>query len=121
MPYPILNAVCGPSKPGSKLPTGNQELKDLNPCPLNACCNVWGQCGISGEFCAVKKSESGNPGTSGLQNGCVSSCGMEITNKNEASASFGRVGYYETWNFNGKCLNMHVENANTDGSYTIIH
>ncbi|KAK3939523.1 hypothetical protein QBC46DRAFT_459640 [Diplogelasinospora grovesii] len=121
MPYPIQNAVCGPTKPGSTPPTGTQELKDLNPCPLNACCNLWGQCGISGDFCTEKASASGNPGTSGLQNGCVSNCGMEIKNKDAAPASYGRVGYYETWNFNRPCLNMRVDSANTDGSYTVIH
>jgi hypothetical protein len=122
MPFPQSNAICGPTKPGSTQPTGNRELKDINPCPLKACCNVWGQCGISGDFCTEKKSASGNPGTSGLQNGCVSSCGMEIVNKKDAPKDgFGRIGYYETWNFNRPCLNMHVENSNTDGTYTIIH
>ncbi|KAK3360576.1 killer toxin alpha/beta [Lasiosphaeria hispida] len=121
MPFPIPNAVCGPTKPGSKAPTGKENLKDLNPCPLNACCNVWGQCGISGDFCTEKKSASGNPGTSGLQNGCVSNCGMEIRNRDSRPSSFGRIGYYESWNFQRKCLRQHAENANTDGSYTIIH
>ena len=77
--------------------------------------------GISGDFCTEKKSTSGNPGTSGLQNGCVSNCGIEIKNKGTAPKSYGRVGYYETWNFNRPCLKQQVENANTDGSYTIIH
>ncbi|KAL2256898.1 hypothetical protein VTK26DRAFT_958 [Humicola hyalothermophila] len=121
LPYPQKRAVCGPTKEGSKPPTGDQELKDLNPCPLNACCNVWGQCGISGDFCTEKESSSGNPGTSGLRNGCVSSCGMEIVNKGEPASPFGRIGYYETWNFNRICLWQHVENANTDGTYTILH
>jgi hypothetical protein len=49
LPFPQQGAVCGPTKEGSKPPTGDQELKDVNPCPLNACCNVWGQCGISGQ------------------------------------------------------------------------
>ncbi|KAK3317910.1 killer toxin alpha/beta [Apodospora peruviana] len=123
MPYPFPNAVCGPTVPGTRRPEGegNTKIPDLNPCPLNACCNVWGQCGISGDFCTEKKSETGNPGTSALRDGCVTKCGMDIRNKDEAPGSFGRVGYYETWNFNRDCLNMHVENSNTDGSYTIIH
>jgi hypothetical protein len=50
MPFPIPNAWCGPTKRGSKPPSKGQELKDLNPCPLNACCNIWGQCGVSGDF-----------------------------------------------------------------------
>ncbi|KAK0724371.1 glycoside hydrolase superfamily, partial [Lasiosphaeris hirsuta] len=121
MPFPIPNAVCGSTKPGSKAPAGKEAIKDLSPCPLNACCNVWGQCGISGDFYTEKKSPSGNPGTSGLQNGCVSNCGMEIKNKGSPPSWYGRIGYYESWNFQRKCLRQHVENANTDGSYTIIH
>ncbi len=122
MPFPVSNAVCGPTKPGSTQPTGDKQLKDINPCPLKACCNVWGQCGINSEFCTEKPSASGNPGTSGLQNGCVSSCGMGIVNRdNGPRDGFGRIGYYETWNFHRDCLRMHVENSNTDGSYTIIH
>lgn len=31
----------------------------LNPCPLNACCNVWGQCGISSEFCTPSPADTG--------------------------------------------------------------
>ncbi|KAL8413204.1 hypothetical protein RB594_004724 [Gaeumannomyces avenae] len=120
MPAKQKGAVCGPTKENATGPDPGKALKDMYPCPLNACCNVWGQCGISGDFCTEKNSTSGNPGTSGLQNGCVSSCGMEITNVDKPS-SFGRIGYYETWNFNRKCLWQHVENANTDGTYTIIH
>ncbi|KAK4186790.1 hypothetical protein QBC35DRAFT_464390 [Podospora australis] len=121
LPFPQKGAVCGPTKEDSKLPEGDKELKDLNPCPLNACCNVWGQCGISGDFCTEKKSSSGNPGTSGLRNGCVSSCGMDIVNKGPEVKPFGRIGYYETWNFNRECLWQHIENSNTDGTYNIIH
>ncbi|KLU90375.1 hypothetical protein MAPG_09337 [Magnaporthiopsis poae ATCC 64411] len=120
LPFPIANAVCGPTKPGTTKPSGGKKLADLNPCPLNACCNVWGQCGINGEFCTQKNSSSGNPGTSALRNGCVSSCGMDIV-QSSAPASFGRVGYYESWNFNRECLHQLVEGANTDGTYTIIH
>lgn len=120
MPAKQKGAVCGPTKENATGPDPGKELKDMYPCPLNACCNVWGQCGISGDFCTEKKSSSGNPGTSGLQNGCVSSCGMDIVNVDKPS-SFGRIGYFETWNFNRDCLWQHVENANTDGTYTIIH
>lgn len=121
MPYPQRGAVCGPTKEGTTAPTGNQQLKDLNPCPLNACCNVWGNCGISGQFCMEERSSTGNPGTSALRDGCVSSCGMDIRGTTGPVASFGRIAYYETWNFNRTCLWQHVENANTDGSYTMVH
>ncbi|KAJ5159039.1 uncharacterized protein N7500_008690 [Penicillium coprophilum] len=121
MPAPIANALCGPTKPGSKKPTDDTELADLNPCPLNVCCNIWGQCGINQEFCLKEPGPSKNPGTSLHQNGCVSSCGTKITNKGTAPAQYGRVGYYETWNFDRECLNLRAQNANTDGSYTHMH
>jgi hypothetical protein len=123
MPATYDNAVCGPVKPGTQPPTNSSvNLADLNPCPLKACCNVWGQCGITGDFCTVFKSPTGNPGYSPPgKNACVSSCGQDIVNKDKPPASFQRVGYYETWNFNRPCLNLRVANANTDGSYTHIH
>jgi hypothetical protein len=46
---------------------------------------------------------------------------MEIKGKTDPMANFGRIAYYETWNFNRPCLWQHVENANTDGTYTIVH
>lgn len=123
MPAPVENAVCGPQKPGSKRPTDGTIIEDINPCPLNACCNIWGQCGISGDFCIEKRGPFNNPGTAppGV-NGCVSSCGMNITNDRQPTQTdYGRVGYYETWNMDRPCLKMRVFEANTDGSYTKIH
>ncbi|KYK56202.1 hypothetical protein DCS_08170 [Drechmeria coniospora] len=120
MPAPVANAVCGPTKPGSEPPRDNQTLADLNPCPLNACCNIWGQCGISGDFCVEERSKTDNPGTSpSRMNGCISNCGMDIIST--PAVGFGRVGYYESWNFNRSCLHLRASSANTDGSYTIIH
>lgn len=116
LPFPISNTQCGPTKPETQKPGPGVKLKDLNPCPLNACCNVWGQCGITSDFCTVKESSSGNPGTSGLQNGCVSSCGMDIISSSKPPASFGRIGYYESWNFGGPCLHQFADNANTVSS-----
>lgn len=40
LPAPMENAICGPTKPGTKAPADGEKLEDLNPCPLNACCNV---------------------------------------------------------------------------------
>lgn len=124
MPAPIENAVCGPQKPNSTRPTDGRFIGNINPCPLNACCNIWGQCGISGDFCVEERGPLGNPGTAppGV-NGCVSSCGMGITNDREypQHGDFGRVGYYETWNMDRDCLRLPVAGANTDSSYTIIH
>jgi LysM repeat protein len=40
MPAPLDNAVCGPQVPGTEAPTNGTALADLNPCPLNACCDI---------------------------------------------------------------------------------
>lgn len=122
MPAPVSNAICGPTKPGTERPTDGTDLADLNPCPLNVCCNIWGQCGITTEFCIEERGPSGNPGTSPPKtDGCVSSCGTEITNNDDAPSSFSRIGYYETFNFNRPCLHLRAQNANTDGTYTHTH
>ncbi|OLN89004.1 Killer toxin subunits alpha/beta 6 [Colletotrichum chlorophyti] len=120
MPAPVSNAVCGPTVLDTKPPKDGEKLADLNPCVLNVCCNIWGQCGTTKDFCTVSKSETGNPGTAepGVH-GCVSNCGMEIVNNKEAPSTFRKVGYFEAWNFNRKCLNMHV--GRIDDSYTHIH
>ncbi|KAL2831314.1 hypothetical protein BJY01DRAFT_240141 [Aspergillus pseudoustus] len=122
MPAPVANAVCGPTKPGTERPTDGTPIKDLNPCPLNVCCNIWGQCGINEEFCIEKRGPAGNPGTSPPKtNGCVSSCGVDIHNTEASPIGYGRIGYYESWNFNRNCLWLRAANANTDFSYTHIH
>ena len=36
------DAICGPQKPGTVMPTDGTRLADMNSCPLNACCNGWG-------------------------------------------------------------------------------
>lgn len=45
LPAPMSNAVCGPTKPGTKAPPAGVDFVTLNPCPLKACCNIWGSCG----------------------------------------------------------------------------
>ena len=42
MPAEVSDAQCGPQVPGTKPPKDMSELADLNPCPLNACCNTFG-------------------------------------------------------------------------------
>ncbi|KAJ3454769.1 hypothetical protein MRS44_013369 [Fusarium solani] len=80
-PLPVNNAVCGPQKPGLALGANVESISDLaklNPCPLNACCNVWGQCGNSPEFCTPADSSTGNLGTwTPGKAGCISNCGRE--------------------------------------------
>ncbi|KAH8901597.1 glycoside hydrolase [Thozetella sp. PMI_491] len=122
LPNPYDNAQCGPVLPGTTYPTDGTAISDLNPCPLNACCDVWGQCGITPEFCTVYKSPTGNPGyTPAGKAACVSNCDTNITNTGDAPSSYGRVGYWESWNFDRPCLNLQARHANTDGTYTIVH
>jgi chitinase len=109
MPAPISNAICGPQVPGTERPDNMSDLIDLNPCPLNACCNVWGQCGITEEFCIVHESETGAPGTAEPgSNGCISSCGIDIVNNDDPPQNFMRVGYFEAFNMERPCLHMLV-------------
>lgn len=42
MPAEVSDAQCGPQVPGTKPPKDMDKLADLNPCPLNACCNKFG-------------------------------------------------------------------------------
>lgn len=121
MPQTIDNAVCGPLKPGSEPPSGDQTLADLNPCPLNSCCTRWGQCGITPEFCTNETGSTGNPGTAPTgKNGCISNCGTDIKNNDAGPSSPISVGYYESWNFDRPCLNMRADNVDTS-KYTHYH
>ncbi|KAK0661204.1 hypothetical protein QBC41DRAFT_368572 [Cercophora samala] len=115
MPTVDETAVCGPTVLGTKRPANNTALADLNPCPLNVCCNHWGQCGLSHEFCSITKSTTGNPGTTT----CVSNCGNEII-KSPPPASQLRIAYFEAWNGNRPCLRMNVDQIDTS-KYTHIH
>ncbi|KAM7213574.1 hypothetical protein V8F06_011071 [Rhypophila decipiens] len=119
MPASVSNAVCGPTVPNTAKPANGSDLASLNPCPLNVCCNVWGQCGLTDDFCIEQKSKSGAPGTSALKNGCVSSCGMDIK-KGTPVANVIRIEYFEAWNGNRPCLRSHVTNYKHVG-YTHIH
>ncbi|PTB66103.1 glycoside hydrolase family 18 protein [Trichoderma citrinoviride] len=125
MPAPVSNAVCGPQKPGTVKPGQVKdafELAKLNPCPLNSCCNVWGQCGIDPLFCTKADGPTGNPGTAPAgSNGCISNCGTGIVNNAKSpSGGFQRIGYYEAFNWERPCLHMESKLANTD-KYTHMH
>lgn len=109
MPAPVSNAVCGPQVPGTERPADMSGLADLNPCPLKACCNIWGQCGITQDFCIPSPADTGAPGTARPgSNGCIASCGMDIVSNGSPPASFMRVGYFEAWNLDRPCLHMLV-------------
>ena len=121
LPAPQSNAICGPTKPGTKAPKGDIKIQDLNPCPLNACCNIWGQCGITPEFCTAEKGPTGNPGTAPSgHNGCISNCGTSVTNNKDVPKSFRHIGYYESWNWDRPCLNMRADSIDTL-YYTHVH
>ncbi|EFW98972.1 class 5 chitinase chi100 [Grosmannia clavigera kw1407] len=119
MPAALANALCGPQKPGTTVPTsGTHNLSSLNPCPLNACCDVWGQCGITKEFCT--DTNTGAPGTamSGT-NGCISNCGTDIV-QGSAPAQFIKLQYYEAFGMDRDCLYQDLSQLNLS-EMTHIH
>ncbi|ODA83589.1 hypothetical protein RJ55_02104 [Drechmeria coniospora] len=121
-PQPVRNAVCGPQVAGTKKPSSgsSDDWVKLNPCPLSVCCNIWGQCGTTDDFCRVSKSKTGAPGTSEPgKNGCISNCGREIVKGSPVTKPM-RVAYFEAWNVNRKCLRMDVDQIDTN-KYTHIH
>ena len=121
MPASVPVAICGPQKPGTSPPKGSVALADLNPCPLNACCNIWGQCGITPEYCVAETGPTGNPGTAPPgKNGCISNCGYDIIVRDETPPAFRTVTYYESWNWDRPCLNMRLDRIDTT-IYTHIH
>ncbi|KAH6656191.1 chitinase [Plectosphaerella plurivora] len=120
MPNTISNAICGPQKPNGES-RGNKKLADMNPCPLNVCCNFWGQCGMDRDFCVEAPADTGAPGTlKPGANGCIANCGMQITNNKEGPASFSHIAYFEAWNKERDCLHMDVTDIDTK-KYTHIH
>jgi chitinase len=121
-PFPAADpkATCGPTKPGTQRPStgASKDWTLLNECPLKACCNIWGNCGMSDDFCINKS--TGPPGSSSGVNGCVANCGLAITNNKKAPAQFRKVGYFEAWNLNRNCLHMDVDDIPA-GRYTHVH
>ncbi|KAH8731881.1 chitinase [Phaeosphaeriaceae sp. PMI808] len=116
-PTPIENAVCGPLKPGSVPPTDGSKLSDLNPCPLNACCNIWGQCGITKDFCV--DTNTGAPGTAAPGTyGCTSNCGMDIA-KGTGNGTV-KIAYFEGDGMNRDCLLQDASQIDTT-QYSHIH
>lgn len=118
MPASVANTICGPQVPNTKQPNGDTKLADLNPCPLNACCDVWGQCGVTAEFCT--DTGTGNPGTAKPgTNGCISNCGTEVV-KSDAPSTFRKIAYFQGYGLARKCLFQDV--FQIDGSqYTHLH
>ncbi|KAL4804670.1 glycoside hydrolase superfamily [Aspergillus unguis] len=123
-PSPDEGAVCGPQKPGTKKPTKGTawDWAELNPCPLNACCDVWGQCGITPEFCTNSTEDGGAPGTAKKDtNGCISNCGTKVNSSSSAIDTPRRIGYFEAWNLDRSCANMDISKMTDDNLYTHVH
>ncbi|KAF3158723.1 hypothetical protein TWF788_004529 [Orbilia oligospora] len=116
-PAPIPNAVCGPQKPGSTPPPAGSNIADLNPCPLNACCNIWGQCGVTKDFCV--DTNTGPPGTAKPGTyGCISNCGLDVIQGDGNGAM--RVAYFQGYGMSRKCLYQDALQIDTS-KYTHIH
>lgn len=118
MPAAVPNAMCGPQVPGTVKPAAGTDLSTLNRCLLNACCDVWGQCGTTAEFCT--NTSTGAPGTAAKgTNGCISNCGTNIV-QSAPPAQFRSIAYFEGYNLGRSCLNMDASQLDT-GRYTHVH
>ncbi|KAH8649335.1 hypothetical protein BX600DRAFT_388677 [Xylariales sp. PMI_506] len=119
MPAPLANAICGPQMPGTEVPaSGTSNISSLNPCPLNACCDVWGQCGITADFCT--DTNTGAPGTakSGT-NGCISNCGTDVI-QSAAPSEFISLAYFEGYGMDRSCLYQDARQIDTS-KFTHLH
>ncbi|KAF2168013.1 glycoside hydrolase family 18 protein [Zasmidium cellare ATCC 36951] len=106
MPAALSNAVCGPQKPGTPKAAAGTDISTLNPCPLNACCDVWGQCGTTATFCT--NTSTGAPGTAKPgTDGCISNCGTTIVRGN-APSEYRSIGFFEGFNLDRPCLYQDV-------------
>ncbi|KAF2686135.1 glycoside hydrolase family 18 protein [Lentithecium fluviatile CBS 122367] len=107
MPASVFNAECGPTVPGTEPPGDDEDLTNLNPCPFD-------------DFCIPSNSSTGNPGTSAPgENGCIANCSMELVNNGTPPKEYRKISYFVGWNYNRKCLNMHVDDI--EDGYTHIH
>ncbi|OAA63574.1 Glycoside hydrolase, subgroup, catalytic core [Niveomyces insectorum RCEF 264] len=117
MPAADPNAICGPTVPGTVAPAAGVSLATLNPCPLNACCDIWGQCGTTTEFCV--DTGTGAPGTAAPgTNGCISNCGTAIVQT--PGGPFRSVGYYEGDSLGRACLYQDPSQVDVS-AYTHLH
>ncbi|KAF1827906.1 glycoside hydrolase family 18 protein [Dissoconium aciculare CBS 342.82] len=106
IPKTNSNAQCGPTKPGVSFLTPylyKGKLADMNPCPLNACCDTEGQCGYTSTFCKMK------PGTG---TGCISNCGT-IVKKQRPPKDTITLGFFEGWAYARGCANMKAKDIDT--------
>ncbi|KAH8682019.1 hypothetical protein BX600DRAFT_407914 [Xylariales sp. PMI_506] len=119
-PAPVANAVCGPQVPGTATPPEGTDFSTMNQCPLNACCDIWGQCGTDIDFCTISNSSTGAPGTAAPgSNGCISNCGITIIVSAPPDDPY-TIGYFEAYDVERPCLSMSVLDVDTT-VYTHIH
>ncbi|KAL8333671.1 hypothetical protein RB593_003384 [Gaeumannomyces tritici] len=116
-PSPTSNANCGPQVSGSKPPTDGSKIADLNPCPLNSCCNIWGQCGITADFCV--DTNTGPPGTAvpGTY-GCISNCGVDVI-KGTGNGGI-KLAYFQGYGMGRQCLYQDALQIDTS-KFTHLH
>ncbi|GCB21695.1 killer toxin subunits alpha/beta [Aspergillus awamori] len=118
MPASVSNAICGPQVPGTPTPPSGTNISLLNECPLNACCDVWGQCGTTAGFCT--NTGTGAPGTAAPgTNGCISNCGTEIV-RSSPPATYRSIGFYEGFNLQRPCLYQDISQLDIS-AYTHIY
>ncbi|PKS11029.1 hypothetical protein jhhlp_002789 [Lomentospora prolificans] len=117
LPLPDEEVACGPRKLGTEKPPRGTDLASLNPCPLNACCNGWGFCGTTTNFCTPP---DGDAITAANSDNCISNCGADIISSTTPPAQFMSIGYFEAWNAERPCLWMDVNNIDK-ARYTHIH
>ncbi|KAJ5751129.1 class v protein [Penicillium manginii] len=120
MPTNVKNAVCGPQMNDTATAPHGTDLNKLNPCPLNACCDIWGQCGTTTDFCTPTDSPTGAPGTAAKDtNGCISDCGTQIL-VSSPPPEFFSIAYFLASDWSRPCLTMSVTDIDK-GRYTHIH
>ncbi|KAH6648205.1 hypothetical protein BKA67DRAFT_683676 [Truncatella angustata] len=119
-PATVPNAVCGPQVNDTAAAPPGTDFSTMNECPLNACCNTWGQCGTTSEFCTISESSTGAPGTAAPgENGCISNCGTDIVTSDAPSETYN-IAYFEAFDWHRSCLRMGVNSIDTS-AYTHIH
>lgn len=82
---------------------------------LVACCNIWGQCGTTADFCTARAPSS----PTANDNVCIQNCGMDIVKSSPPLQSFA-IGYFEGFNKARQCLFMDAVDIDAD-KYTHIH
>lgn len=120
MPATVANAVCGPQVNNTPIAPHGTNFSTLNECPLNACCDIWGQCGTTAEFCTISQSTTGAPGTAAKgENGCISNCGTVIIIDGTPSTLY-KIAYFEGFDWSRPYLSMSISEVDTS-LYTHIH